>query len=174
MTYHVSHGSEYQADHGYHASGFGVKAIPDEFGHGELSEFAKVGSEQQGQQDVSSRPSHQEDGPAVTIEGDQPRHRDEGSGRHPVRRRGHAVGYRVDPTSRNVEFLGRPGPGPNRDSYVKDEGGSNHQIGKCLQVHRYLVLLDTELVVELVHFFDVDEDQDHEGIDRSLLCEPKP
>ena len=40
-------------------------------------------------------------------------------------------------------------------------------------VHLLLVLLDAELLVEPIHPLDVDEDQDDEGDDRTLLGEPE-
>ncbi len=124
---YIGNGDEDEADHSYQASATAVETVTDEVRYGELAELAQVRRQQHRQQHIATSPTHQVDGSSITAGGDQTCHGDEGSCRHPVCRRGHTVGYRVNTTTSDIEFFSRTGAGPDRDPDIKQERRAHEQ-----------------------------------------------
>ena len=135
LTNDVSDGGGQQADHSDHRSALGVEAVTNELRHGKFTELAQVGRQQHGQQHVAASPTHQEQRAAVTHVGDQAGHGDEGSGRHPVGTRGHAVHDRVDVTARRIKLTGGTGTRPDGNADVERKAQTHHDVDCGLKIH---------------------------------------
>ena len=135
---HVGERHEQGAHHRHRTGQPRVVAVADEVGHGELTELAQVGSQQQGQQHVAARPAHQVYRAVVAHEGDQPGHRDKRSGRHPIGGGGQSVGQRMHAPARHVEVLGRTGPRPDGNADVQGKGDTDENVGPGLYGHEMI------------------------------------
>ncbi len=124
----IGEGDEDGADHRDQSSRLGVIPLSDEIGHGELAELPQIRRQQQCQQHVAPGPSHQVNRTVVTAEGDDPRHRDERCGTHPIGSGGHSIGQRRDILTRDVELSGAGRPGTDGDDDVEEKGSSDQQV----------------------------------------------
>ena len=100
-----------------------------------MTEFAQVGSQEQGQQDVSARPAHEVHPAGISQRRDDPCHGNERGGAHPVRRRGHAVGRGRDALARYVKSSGVRNPASPGNDQVEPECGANKKERPGLHAH---------------------------------------
>ena len=133
----ISHRANNEADHRHDARGIGVIPIAYELGDGELPVFPQVWRDQHGQNHITTGPAHQKYRAAIAVvrETNETRHGDERSGRHPVSRRCHTVGHRVNALSGDVEFLRRSGARADCDKNIKRKGCAHDQIGGFSEAH---------------------------------------
>jgi hypothetical protein len=101
---------------------------PDEIRHGKLAELAQVRRQQHCQHHIAAGPAHQIGRPIAADEGNNPGQRNKGRCGHPVRRRGHAIGNRVNAAACHVKFFGRSGPCPYRDTDIERKGAPDKKI----------------------------------------------
>ena len=134
----VSDRDDEKADHSHHAGTGRIEPVAHEFRHSELAELAQVRRQKQRKQHIAAGPTHQEDRVVVAAEGDKTRHRDEGSCRHPVSRRRHAVDHRANALTRRVEFSGRACTGPERDAEIQRERQADDDKVKGKLIHLVL------------------------------------
>ncbi len=96
LTDNVGHRRHQQAENRHRTGTFGIVAGAEELGNGKFAEFAQVGGQQHGKQNVATGPAHQEQTAAITHVGDKAGHGDKRSGRHPVSAGCHTVHNRVN------------------------------------------------------------------------------
>src|SRR5690606_4656794 len=75
-----------------------------------------------------------------------------------------------DTAAGDVELLGGAGTRPERNTNVEDERRPHEQHVDCKLAH-YVLLLETELLIEFVHLPAIEEDQRDEDVDGTLLSE---
>ena len=96
-------------------------AFPQKVRDGELAKFAHVRCQKQGHQAVTAGPSHDESQSVIARKVECSGHTYEGSCRHPVGTRRHAVVNRRNPAARDIVFI--------------CIGGSGDEPNACIQQH---------------------------------------
>ncbi len=135
LSRHVGKGNKDRTDDRNNAGGLRVIPVADEGRDRILSELAKIGGQEQGQQHIATGPTHKIDRAIASHEGNGARHGNKRGGRHPIRRGRHAVHRGGDARACDVEFFCRRSPCPDSDHNIESEGCADDEKGPGLSIH---------------------------------------